>query len=538
MSFTKLWSDLQADHKQLLDARLHQYAGTKPDSLEGEIYENASIDTPMFVANGGIHIPILAASSAAPPDLVIGQAAEVGTATRGLRADAKFGLPSLVTPSVDGFARAVDKAKIDASTSVPTPSVLAMYDSNSRLNAADAVAGTQVVNWQTMQAQIALSAAGLAEKDPCRGIFFSLPANTYNAGTKRLTASANGALPSTPDGVGSWQPNDRVFFCGTIGTGSAQAGPYRIIQVGTAGLPWILERTVDFGGPGAPVGQRLVGALIQITEGTATGYADSFWTCTNDSITLDTTVLVFRKQTASDVDGVTIQNNAAGKIEVKDAGLVPGKLSDFPATSVLGRSANSTGVSAPIAAASDDVALVRTGASLGFGKISNAILATMPARSVKVNATNATAAPTDLVPGAGDRILQSNATNTALEWGQLRSPGIADDAVPNTKLANMATGTIKGRVTATTGDPEDLTAAQAWSIIAAGKSFVANVGDGVASTLVIPHGLGTKDIIYRIVQNSNDESVGIRSIVDATNITIYAGVVVPSNALRVLAWRV
>ena len=42
---------------------------------------------------------------------------------------------------------------------------------------------------------------------------------------------------------------------------------------------------------------------------------------------------------------------------------------------------------------------------------------------------------------------------------------IANDAVTNAKLANMATQTIKGRTTAGTGDPEDLTAAQASAII-------------------------------------------------------------------------
>jgi len=42
---------------------------------------------------------------------------------------------------------------------------------------------------------------------------------------------------------------------------------------------------------------------------------------------------------------------------------------------------------------------------------------------------------------------------------------IANDAVTNAKLANMATSTIKGRITAGTGDPEDLTAANVRTII-------------------------------------------------------------------------
>lgn len=42
---------------------------------------------------------------------------------------------------------------------------------------------------------------------------------------------------------------------------------------------------------------------------------------------------------------------------------------------------------------------------------------------------------------------------------------IANDAVTNAKAANMATATIKGRTTAGTGDPEDLTIAQAATLL-------------------------------------------------------------------------
>ncbi|MGL5011084.1 MAG: hypothetical protein ACRC6I_14490, partial [Paracoccaceae bacterium] len=52
---------------------------------------------------------------------------------------------------------------------------------------------------------------------------------------------------------------------------------------------------------------------------------------------------------------------------------------------------------------------------------------------------------------------------------------IANDAVSNAKLANVPTSTIKGRITAATGDPEDLTAAQAKSLLAIGISDVTSL---------------------------------------------------------------
>ena len=47
---------------------------------------------------------------------------------------------------------------------------------------------------------------------------------------------------------------------------------------------------------------------------------------------------------------------------------------------------------------------------------------------------------------------------------------IASNAVTNSKLADVASTTIKGRITAGSGDPEDLTAAQVRTVI--------NVADG------------------------------------------------------------
>ena len=60
------------------------------------------------------------------------------------------------------------------------------------------------------------------------------------------------------------------------------------------------------------------------------------------------------------------------------------------------------------------------------------------------------------------------AGGTALTIGALKvvTGMLADDAVSNAKLANMATGTIKGRATAGTGDAEDLTAAQVKTLLA------------------------------------------------------------------------
>ena len=65
--------------------------------------------------------------------------------------------------------------------------------------------------------------------------------------------------------------------------------------------------------------------------------------------------------------------------------------------------------------------------------------------------------------------------------GGYPNPTIAADAVSNTKLANMATATFKGRITTGSGDPEDLSQSQATSLL---NVFTGDSGSGGIKGLV------------------------------------------------------
>jgi hypothetical protein len=78
------------------------------------------------------------------------------------------------------------------------------------------------------------------------------------------------------------------------------------------------------------------------------------------------------------------------------------------------------------------------------------------------------------------------ATNMPAHTGDVTSSAgsvaltVANDAVTNAKMANMAQNTVKGRITASTGDPEDITAANLVSIILAADG----TGSGLDADLV------------------------------------------------------
>lgn len=70
-------------------------------------------------------------------------------------------------------------------------------------------------------------------------------------------------------------------------------------------------------------------------------------------------------------------------------------------------------------------------------------------------------------------------TAVKIATGGVGTNQIGGQAVANTKLANVATSTIKGRATAGTGSPEDLTAAQVRALLNVADGAEANAVDSV-----------------------------------------------------------
>lgn len=96
----------------------------------------------------------------------------------------------------------------------------------------------------------------------------------------------------------------------------------------------------------------------------------------------------------------------------------------------------------------------------------------------------------------GDITVSGSGTLFAIDAGAVGTTELADDAVTNAKAAHMATQTIKGRTTAGTGDPEDLTAAQAAAIVqgdglladSAGFRGIPQVSFSANTTIAATHG--------------------------------------------------
>jgi hypothetical protein len=125
-----------------------------------------------------------------------------------------------------------------------------------------------------------------------------------------------------------------------------------------------------------------------------------------------------------------------------------------------------------------DINVTGTGATwtVDSNTITNAKAADVPTSTIKGRVTAATGDPEDLTVAQVKTLLNLAGTNngdqTITLTGDVTGSGtgsfaatVGNDIITNAKLANVATATVKGRVTAATGDPEDLTTAQLTTLV-------------------------------------------------------------------------
>ena len=223
-------------------------------------------------------------------------------------------------------------------------------------------------------------------------------------------------------------------------------------------------------------GSRAGGTLHAVATGSVAGFLSAADKTKLDAITGtntgDQTITLTGDVTGSGTGSfaATIAANAVGFTKMADIatdtliGRDTAATGDPEAITVTGGIEFSGAGSIRTSAFTGDVTKTAGGTALTIAAnaVDNTKAADMGANTIKANATAATADPADLAVGT-NTVVGRVAGNIVA--AQLVDAQVAAATLTNAKLANVATATLKGRATAGTGSPEDLTGTQATALL-------------------------------------------------------------------------
>jgi hypothetical protein len=136
---------------------------------------------------------------------------------------------------------------------------------------------------------------------------------------------------------------------------------------------------------------------------------------------------------------------------------------------------------------------------------------------------------------AADLLSRAALTGDVTAAASSNATTIATAVVTNAKLANMAQNTIKGRVTASTGVPEDLTPANMATILAGTIARKFSAACAAATSTVVNHAFGTRDVLVSVIRSTTpwDEVECDVEATDTNNVTVRFAVAPAAGDYRI-----
>ena len=506
---TKFVTNIDLNQNQILNGRLQALA-SDPGSgnFEGRLIYNTTEDLIKFYTGSAWRktIHTLASSTTA---LTVSEAN--GTAT--------YSIAAVVAGGASGLLTGADKTKLDNATSTNTNSTLAIRDGSGRLQVSTPAADLDAAN----KAYVDAARTGLDVKASVRA-----------ATTAALTLVSDLENGDTLDGV-TLATGDRVLVKNQ-GTG-AENGIY---IVAASGAP---SRATD-----ADANSEMTpGMFTFVEEGTTN--ADSGWVMTNDgAITVGTTALTFALFSVAGTifagdglsksgDVLNVNVTGSGGIQIASDNL---EIEIDAGVSGLGTGASGLALQAAI-----------SGAGLTF---STGVVAVGAGDGITVNANDVALASTSggagltfssgvLAVGAGDGIainaddvaLASSTGGAGLTFSSgVLAVGAGDGITINADDVALASTTAGHGITFTSGVLSVTGLAVSASGLTTSTPTTARIasdtiGDGSATSFVITHNLGTRDIVIQVYDAASYDTVIADTIRTSTDTATVTFSTVPSS---------